>query len=130
MNRRGVIRLGALAALSVSAIGAGALQIVRGTQTRALARTCRDALAASFSDAIIDTPAGQAFLDRYVAFSAANPQAYPPENIYRHFLTSTNVIVHVEQGDELVFDDIFYAHRTPCANQLGAIYAPDGEHEA
>ncbi|MGR3365177.1 MAG: hypothetical protein ACU0CY_13475 [Maritimibacter harenae] len=127
MKRRGMLKLGA-GVLALGAAG-GAYRFVATTHHRSVAAACRAALAESFPKDILRKPAARAFLKRYVSFSEAAGGTYPPEDAYIHFLTSTNVIAHIETGEELDFNDIYDAQRTPCGNRLSALHAPAGEHD-
>ncbi|MEC7760490.1 MAG: hypothetical protein VX874_01100 [Pseudomonadota bacterium] len=128
MKRRTILQAGLVLAASVLSVGG--VRFFTASRDRALAKACRDAFAASFPPEVVDQSAAKAFLERYIVLASENAGTYPPENVYKHFLTSTNVIAHLEQGDALYFDDIFHPHQTPCANHLGALYAPVGEHDA
>jgi hypothetical protein len=118
--------------LSSAAALAGAqpatAQLFRGAKLRRTVEACRAALAESFTPEILAMPATEDFLAAYAEVALDKPDTHPPDGAYFHFLTSTNVMVHVETGAALTFDVIFDPHDTPCANHLGAFYAADGEH--
>lgn len=130
MKRRTLLRWTA-AALASAAAGI-AYFTPRGpsrhTRT-ALMATARDHLEAAFPTSVTTQAATQTFLDRYVEFAQLGSAHYAPDMAVHHFVVSSNVIRHVETGEPLDFTDLFHPYLTPCTNQLGALYAPDGEHD-
>ncbi|MAM60560.1 hypothetical protein [Maritimibacter sp. UBA3975] len=124
--RRRALLLASLAALATP-LPAYA-QLFRGAKRRRMVEACRSALGESFPADVMALPATEEFLAAYADHALDRPDLYPEDGAYFHFLTSTNVMVHVETGEPLSFDAIFDPQVTPCANHLGAFYAADGEH--
>ncbi len=129
MNRRRVLRLGAIGVAALAGLGPLVGQRLRSRRAdKDLAEACRAALVASFPSKVTDDPAAAAFMDAYLPHARRYPARFSPANTPIHFLTSTNVIVHLETGEPLSFDMIFDPLESPCSNHLGAFYAPVGEH--
>lgn len=128
MKRRAFIATSGAAAL-VAATPAQA-QLFRGRKLAALVERCRAHLAKSFPASVMAQPATDTFLAAYAEHALDRPDLFPEDGAFFHFLTSTTVIAHLETGEDLSFDVIFDPHDAPCSNHLGALYAPDGEHDA
>lgn len=126
MKRRTFIATSGAAALAAATPAQA--QLFRGRRLRAITEACRMHLAESFPASVLSQPATADFLAAYAERVLDRPDAYPEDAAYFHFLTSSNVIAHIEASDALTFDVIFDPHEAPCSNHLGALYAPDGEH--
>ena len=128
MKRRTFIAAGSAAALTAATPAQA--QLFRGRKLAAMVETCRAHLAKSFPASVMAQPATAEFLSAYAEHALDRPDLFPEDGAFFHFLTSSTVIAHVETGEDLSFDVIFDPHDAPCSNHLGALYAPNGEHDA
>lgn len=127
MRRRTLLRVGALA---LAGLGAGGLPLSRMIRQARFADVCRAALARSFPASVMAEPATEAFIASFTELAWQSGTAQAPGRAIALFLVSSNVVVHLETGEALEFDEIFDPHRTPCMNRLAANFAPGGEHDA
>lgn len=113
--------------LMIAALALGAWPLstaVKLGQTSRQQDKYRRALEHAFSAKIANAPETEAFIDAFSAIFANSPD----HAVVWHFITASNVLVHLETGEPLFFNEIYLPHHHACSNMLGAMWAHETEH--